>query len=278
MKLYVAVPSKNPEWNYSAVAAAADGVILMNYDEHYPGGQPGPVASQDWFVDNLESALKVVPKDKLICAIANFGYDWAQRDQQGKLPPGEKDQNQTVQQAWIAARDSEQEVEFDEDYLVPHVSYLDEQNVQHDIWFQDAVTAWNEMRASQELGIRPSHCGDWARKTARYGGFGTLPVRPAAPDKLKDVPPGQDVDMEGEGEILRIEARPANGVRSIVMDKVTGLIGDETYETLAEPYRVGRYGASPNEMAITFDDGPDPDWTPKILNVLNEKMRRLLFS
>ena len=85
MKLYVAVPSKNPEWNYSAVAAAADGVILMNYDEHYPGGQPGPVASQDWFVDNLESALKVVPKDKLICAIANFGYDWAQRDQRGSF-------------------------------------------------------------------------------------------------------------------------------------------------------------------------------------------------
>ena len=55
MKLYVAVPSKNPEWNYSAVAAAADGVILMNYDQHYPGGRPGPVASQDWFVDNLES-------------------------------------------------------------------------------------------------------------------------------------------------------------------------------------------------------------------------------
>ena len=88
MKLYVAVPSQNEEWNYSAVAAAADGVILMNYDEHYPGGQPGPVASQDWFVDNLESALKVVPKDKLICAIANFGYDWAQRDKHGKLPPG----------------------------------------------------------------------------------------------------------------------------------------------------------------------------------------------
>jgi cellulose synthase/poly-beta-1,6-N-acetylglucosamine synthase-like glycosyltransferase/spore germination protein YaaH/peptidoglycan/xylan/chitin deacetylase (PgdA/CDA1 family) len=271
MKLYVAVPSKNPEWNYSAVAAAADGVILMNYDEHYPGGQPGPVASQDWFVDNLESALKVVPKDKLICAIANFGYDWAQRDKQGKLPPGEKDQNQTVQQAWIAARDSEQEVEFDEDYLVPHVSYLDEQNVQHDIWFQDAVTAWNQMRASQELGIRTFALWRLGAEDRSLWRVWDVPGEAGAPDKLKDVPPGQDVDMEGEGEILRIEARPANGVRSIVMDKVTGLIGDETYETLAEPYRVGRYGASPNEMAITFDDGPDPDWTPKILNILKRE-------
>ncbi len=54
MKLYVSVPSHNDEWNYAAVAAASDGVVLMNYDEHYGGGTPGPVASQDWFVDNLK--------------------------------------------------------------------------------------------------------------------------------------------------------------------------------------------------------------------------------
>ena len=154
---------------------------------------------------------------------------------------------------------------------MPHVSYLDEQNVQHDIWFQDAVTAWNEMRASQELGIRTFALWRLGAEDRSLWRVWDTPGEPGAPDKLKDVPPGQDVDMEGEGEILRIEARPANGVRSIVMDKVTGLIGDETYETLAEPYRVGRYGASRNEMAITFDDGPDPDWTPKILNVLKRE-------
>ena len=38
---------------------SADGLILMNYDEHYPGGMPGAVASQDWFVKNLEDALTV---------------------------------------------------------------------------------------------------------------------------------------------------------------------------------------------------------------------------
>ena len=40
---------------------------------------------------------------------------------------------------------------------------------------------------------------------------------------------------------------------------------------MPEPYRVGRYGYSPNKVAITFDDGPDPEWTPKILDVLKEK-------
>ena len=101
-----------------------------------------------------------------------------------------------------------------------------------------------------------------------------MPGEAGAPDKLKDVPPGQDVDMEGEGEILRIEARPPNGARSHCRwIKVTGLIGDETFESLPEPYRVGRYGSSPNQMAITFDDGPDPEWTPKILDVLKRETR-----
>src|SRR5581483_10380108 len=42
-------------------------------------------------------------------------------------------------------------------------------------------------------------------------------------------------------------------------------------DSLPEPYRVGRYGASPNQVAITFDDGPDPQWTPKILDVLKRE-------
>jgi len=68
-KLYVAVPSHNDEWDYREVSSLADGVVLMNYDEHYPGGEPGPVASQDWFVKNLNFAKNVIPQDKLICAI-----------------------------------------------------------------------------------------------------------------------------------------------------------------------------------------------------------------
>jgi peptidoglycan/xylan/chitin deacetylase (PgdA/CDA1 family) len=46
---------------------------------------------------------------------------------------------------------------------------------------------------------------------------------------------------------------------------------DETMDSLPEPYRVGRYGGSPNKVAISFDDGPDPQWTPKILDILERE-------
>ena len=80
MKLYVSVQARNTDYNYAAVAAHVDGVVLMNYDEHYPSpGLAGPVASQDWFSDNLKAAVKVIPQDKLISAIGNYGYDWVQK-------------------------------------------------------------------------------------------------------------------------------------------------------------------------------------------------------
>jgi hypothetical protein len=49
MKLYVSVQVRNEDFDYKAISAAVDGVVIMNYDEHFPGGTPGPVASQDWF-------------------------------------------------------------------------------------------------------------------------------------------------------------------------------------------------------------------------------------
>src|SRR5439155_1460517 len=81
------VQARNADFDYPAVAALADGVIVMNYDEHYPGAAPGPVASQDWFVLNLTAIKKVVPQEKLICAIGNYGYDWVQRPKRVTLPP-----------------------------------------------------------------------------------------------------------------------------------------------------------------------------------------------
>jgi cellulose synthase/poly-beta-1,6-N-acetylglucosamine synthase-like glycosyltransferase/peptidoglycan/xylan/chitin deacetylase (PgdA/CDA1 family) len=153
----------------------------------------------------------------------------------------------------------------------PHVSYLDEHNLQHDVWFLDAVTALNEMRAAQQLGIQTFALWRLGAEDRSLWRVWDMPGDPTAPDKLKDVPPGQDVDMEGEGEILRIEARPADGKRTITVDEASDQITDETLDSLPEPYRVARYGASPNKVAITFDDGPDPDWTPKMLDVLKRE-------
>ncbi|MGA2336447.1 MAG: glycosyltransferase [Terriglobales bacterium] len=273
MKLYVSVQVRNQDYDYKAIASAVDGVVIMNYDEHFPGGTPGPVASQDWFTDNLDSAVEEIPKEKLICAIGNYGYDWFERPKtkKDKLPPGEADKSVSVQEAWIGARDSEEDVDFDDDALNPHFSYRDDDNVRHDVWFLDAVTALNQMRAAQTLGIQTFALWRLGAEDRSLWRVWDMPGEANASDRLKDVPPGQDVDMEGSGEILHIEARPTDGERELSIDKQTGLIDGETFKSLPEPYRVARYGFSKNQLAMTFDDGPDPEWTPKILDVLNRE-------
>jgi cellulose synthase/poly-beta-1,6-N-acetylglucosamine synthase-like glycosyltransferase/spore germination protein YaaH/peptidoglycan/xylan/chitin deacetylase (PgdA/CDA1 family) len=271
MKLYVSLPAHNNEFDYAAIAAPADGVVIMNYDEHYPGAASGPVASQDWFVDNLKFVVKAIPREKIICAIANYGYDWVLKPKKGKLPSDELDHTVSVQEAWLEARDSDEDVNFDDDALNPHFSYLDEHSLRHDVWFLDAVTALNHMRAAQMLGIRTFALWRLGGEDRTIWRVWDVPGDAGAADKLRDTPPGQDVDMEGQGEILRIEDRPAHGTRDLTIEPKTKLITDENFQSLPEPYRVARYGYSTNKVVLTFDDGPDPNWTPKILDVLKRK-------
>ena len=271
LKLFIAVPVNDHEFDYTAIAKLSDGIILMNYDEHYPGGVPGPVASQEWFVKNLEFALTVIPREKIIAAIGNYGYDWAQRRGQKKGEPPAAVHNVSVQDAWLEATEAETDVDFDSDAMNTHLAYLDENNIRHDVWFLDAVTSLNQMRAAQSLGIDTFALWRLGSEDRSLWAIWDKPGEASATTRLNQVPPGQDVDIEGKGEILHIQTRPSSGERTITVDPKTNLVTDEVFKTLPSPYTVDMYGSSDKKIALTFDDGPDPVWTPKILDVLKEK-------
>ena len=42
-------------------------------------------------------------------------------------------------------------------------------------------------------------------------------------------------------------------------------------QAVPTPFVIERTGDKPGKLALTFDDGPDPDWTPKILDILKDK-------
>ena len=269
LKLYVVVPI-NEIANYPQIAQVSDGMILMNYDQHYPGGDSGPVAGQDWFVKNLQEALKVIPKEKIICAIANTGYDWAMKPGQKKGSPPEDVHSVSAQEAWLEAADSDTDVNFDDDAMNPHFAYLDG-NVRHDVWFLDGVTALNHMRAAHTLGIDTFALWRLGSEDRSLWAVWDKPFEAGATDRLNAVPPGQDVDVEGNGEILRIQSRPVAGERKITVDPDSHFITDEIFQNLPSPYVVDMYGGTQEKkVAITFDDGPDPEWTPQILDVLKK--------
>jgi cellulose synthase/poly-beta-1,6-N-acetylglucosamine synthase-like glycosyltransferase/peptidoglycan/xylan/chitin deacetylase (PgdA/CDA1 family) len=260
LKLYVNVPAGDDDFDYKYLAAHSDGLILMDYDQHNGSSRAGSIAGQDWFVKNLEDTLKLVPKEKLMCGIGNYGYDWVAKSG-GSI---------SVQDAWLTAHDSEAEAEFDGDNLNPHFAYSDEKNQRHDVWWLDAVTALNEMRAAEKLGINTFALWRLGSEDRSLWAVWDIPAEQNAPEKLKSLLPGYDVDMEGSGEIIRIDQRPQKGERSLTVDS-SGVITDESFDSLPLPYQVAQYGAKPKSVAITFDDGPDPSFTPKILDVLKSK-------
>jgi peptidoglycan/xylan/chitin deacetylase (PgdA/CDA1 family)/spore germination protein YaaH/GT2 family glycosyltransferase len=247
------------DWPIAAFARAADRLILMDYDEHTPDGEAGPVASQRWFVRRLDAALGAVPAGKAIVAVGNYAYDWKGPGQGGPL---------SDEEAWLAAHDSGATVSFDRQSGNAGFAYA-EGGVTHTVWMLDAASAWNQLRAARAKGV--AGVALWRLGTEDPGFWPALRSyrRGVIPD-LREVRTEGNVDVEGDGEILRIDDQPGVGRRSLARN-AAGLIVDERFSALPTPYVVRRTGNRPGLVALTFDDGPDPQWTPRLLDILRAR-------
>ncbi|HWG17040.1 MAG TPA: glycosyltransferase [Acidobacteriaceae bacterium] len=285
LRLYVNTPVGDDDYDLKYMADHSDGLLLMNYDQHQTGSDPGPVAAQDWFVQNLKDVLKVVPKEKAICAIGNYGYDWTTTipppAKRGRKPEEAKTldvQELSTQAAWQNAVDADADMELDSDSLNAHIAYDDEDaHVRHQIWFLDAVTAQNEMRAARALGIETFALWRLGQEDNSLWKIWDRPISTDPTVALAKVEPGYDVDDEGFGDILDITRKKQDGHRTVTLDTDTSIpagyrsITDETMDTYPLSYTVNQTGYHPKEIALSFDDGPDPTWTPKILKILRQK-------
>ena len=268
LKLMIALPARDDSYDYEFFGKETDAIILMNYDQHWLTSPPGPIAAQDWFVENLRQVLEVVPAQKIVVGIANYSYDWTETSKR-ETPHAEEF---SIQEALLHAYESESDVEFDAASLNPHYSYSDELNHTHQVWMLDAVTAYNELRASERMGVQGTAL--WrlgSSDSSLWPVWDTTHPDDVARAKLLDLPPGPDLILEGDGDIWHIADVPKQGKRSITYDPATALITSEVYEAFPLSYDIDQIGGVKNKIALSFDDGPDRRWTPKILDVLKEK-------
>ena len=286
LRLYVNTAVATPDADLKQIAANSDGIILMNYDQHQTTSDPGPIAAQDWFVGNLTRVLKVVPKEKIICAVGSYGYDWAMSipapPKKGSHKNAAKSEvlgteDMHVSEAWQRAADAEADFDLDDDSLNPHFEYIDEDtNERHVVWFLDGVTMLNELRAARQLGLSTFALWRLGMEDSSLWSVWDKPSAPESLAALDSVPSGHDIDIEGEGDIMRVTGLPQAGKRTITVDTDEPdprkkLINDEHMDVYPRAFRVEYYGYRPNQVAISFDDGPDPKWTPKILDILRQK-------
>jgi cellulose synthase/poly-beta-1,6-N-acetylglucosamine synthase-like glycosyltransferase/peptidoglycan/xylan/chitin deacetylase (PgdA/CDA1 family)/spore germination protein YaaH len=261
-----AVPFDDPDWNYKGYAAANDYTMLMAYDQHYTGSDPGAVAAQDWYENILVKRMQDLDPSRTIIALGNYGYDWSEDKTEAT--------ELTFQEAVISARDSEAKIDFDSTSLTPTFEYDDENETHHSVWFLDAVTAYNQMRAAS--GFSPAGFAIWrlgSEDPSVWSVLGNSP--PTSADALKRIVYGYQVDFEGSGEILKVVSRPQDGWRNL--EVVDGYIKDEDFVAIPSSYVIQREGDHPGLIALTFDDGPDPRWTPAILDILKREQAPATF-
>src|SRR5882762_1605029 len=268
LKLMIALPARDDAYDYEFFGKQCDAIVLMNYDQHWLTSPPGPIAAQDWFVENLHQVFDAVPPQKIIVGIANYAYDWslAARNQ------NEAAEEFSIQEALLHAEESEANIEFDSNSLNPHYSYYDEHNHVHQVWMLDAVSAYNELRASERLGVQGTAL--WrlgSSDSSLWPIWDATHADAAARQKLADLPPGPDLILEGDGDIWHFTDTPKHGKRTFEYDAESDLFTDESYDDIPLSFNIDRIGAANRKIAISFDDGPDPRWTPKILDILKEK-------
>ncbi len=251
-------------------AEANDHVFLMLYDEHYGKGDPGPVASQDWYISKAKRMLKFIPADKAILAVGAYGYDWNDGD---SLSNG---QTLTFQEMMSAMRNAPiKSFHFDPITLNPYARWTDSDSTDHVAWYLDAVTAYDQIVAGQALGVA-GHAV-WrlgSEDPAIWRVIGRKGIDQPA-ESLAVIPPGYDPEAlprDGKGEIIQMVSRPTEGRREITYDSVAKLVVNEKVVSYATPYVYDRFGDGfPHRVALTFDDGPDGRWTAAILDTLKSR-------
>ena len=261
-QLTMTAPIDDENWNLKAFAGAADKLYLMLYDQHSAADPAGPIAAQSWFNERLAYALKSVPLAKAVVCIGNYAYDWYQVGGKDHADPS------TVGEAWRIARESDAKIQFDPASGNPYFFY-DENNVHHQVWMLDAVTAWNQLLTISDANV--SGVALWrlgSEDSSIWQAFRTYQTD-QQPDLNNLTAIGDNLAL-GNGEVVHIEDVPQNGARAVTFDK-NRVAQDEAYDSLPTPFVVRRTGYQPGKLALTFDDGPDGRWTPQILKILEQE-------
>ncbi|WP_426043607.1 glycosyltransferase [Caulobacter sp. DWR3-1-2] len=266
-EVWVTAPFDEEGWPLKRLQDAADTLVLMAYDQHYAFGDPGPNAGQDWYESELAKRFAKLDPARTIMALGAYGYDWTIK-KDGKPAAGDA---VTFHEAMRNAQDAGATIDMDDDALNPTYGYEDDGGGQHVVWFLDATTLFNAVKVTDQW--RPRGYGLWRMGMEDPGVWSVLgkPYGQVSAAGLTRIPAGQSVDFDGGGEVLRVSALPTPGKRTLEFDPDTGLISGQTYDTLPSSYVIERYGQKPGLVALTFDDGPDGRWTPKILKVLKDK-------
>ncbi len=259
----------NSDFNTRELASYNDYMFLMAYDEHYSTSSPGSVCSQKWIEKMLDETASEIPSNKIILCIAGYGYDW---------PENQSATTVTYQEALAFAKENHATIDFDSATYTNQYEYK-LGGVKHYVSFTDAVSNFNAIRFADEYGTSGTALWRLGSEDERLWMFyhrdlsnNSLKLHPFDYSKLTVVnTPTERPDYIGDGEILNVASEPEQGKIDIEYDSSENLINDQVYRQLPTKYVIRRFGNVKKQVILTFDDGPDPEYTPQILDILKRE-------
>ncbi len=250
-------------FDITRLSASVSRFVAVLHDESSRDESPGPIASQDWFEGWLEVIQGYGNPQQWIASIGVYGYDWTA----GAKEAEEISFRDAMSRASYAGI---KKVEIAAPSFNPIFSY-EEPGGSHTVSFLDAITFLNQLRA-----VRDGELGGIAIQ--RLGSedpqmWDVLALRDVnlldtrAVESLSILRTGDNVANVGRGEMVTVDDTRDDGARTLNLNtdgRVSAVYTN--FPTYPSVFHEG--AADPHLVTLTFDDGPDPEWTPKILDIL----------
>lgn len=140
-KVTIAVPAKTADsltdgwsgaYDYAAIANFSDEIVIMTYDEHYAGGDSGPIASIGWVQNVVNYAVKNIPNQKILLGLAAYGYDWCSNGGYAKA--------YGVNSIYSLAASYGAEIKWDAVSDTNYFNYTDSSSIYHSVWFENSTS------------------------------------------------------------------------------------------------------------------------------------------
>lgn len=267
MELWLSIPVGEDlrSFDLAKLPGVVDYLVAQLHDENGESDTPGPIAAQPWFEGWLRTLMGYGDPGQWILSIGAYGYDW-------NTTTG---QTSTISFADAMARAHKSNAELltsSAPDFSPAFNY-DLEGDSHEVWFLDASTFANQARSVDEEGcagllvnqLGQEDPGIWPLlKTAS----GRSPTQNDL-DSVGLLDPQHAIAQIGEGDFIRAELDSAPGQR-IVWKDAQGYLCETYQQWPVYPMIVHLGSDKPNEVCLTFDDGPDPKWTPRILDILKQ--------
>jgi cellulose synthase/poly-beta-1,6-N-acetylglucosamine synthase-like glycosyltransferase/spore germination protein YaaH/peptidoglycan/xylan/chitin deacetylase (PgdA/CDA1 family) len=258
------------DFNIKSLAQYNDYMFLMAYDQHYSSSVVGDISGQKWIESVLDETAREIPSGKIILCFAGYGYDWEQ-DKEGVTL--------TYDEALSIAKRYNATIDFNNDSYNNSYSYTDGNGKKHQVNFTDAATNFNTIRFADEYGTAGTALWRLGSEDERLWRYyhrsltnASLHKQPFNFNLLASVNTRfATPDYIGDGEILDVLTDPEPGKIKLETNPAESIITEQKYEQLPTKYVISKFGNVHKQVLLTFDDGPDPTYTPQILDILKQE-------